>query len=404
MIQDFPELRYSVDDSSDYVAGEGRPLMVPVTYVEKGVLRNFDMRGPDGEPLPILGRSEYRPLLVDMLMTEIASAIPPGSNRDSLREVLGDILDADPEQALPIAHALVGNGTIDEVAALNLDKLTNFSSQLILKLASLFVLIALVPSTYAGKRTVLKYSHHLKLQPGGLSPMRRLSGAAGLTSLEVSFALSNPNGSASHHLEVNIPSALRCSRLVMPSVQTADRNTEDVMAGGVVHAVAGYPDEPDGDAVVELSVPWAGLRATTFLVAFTTFVITFLGKVLPGAQEALLAANDGAAALLLALPAVVLALVATRRETALEAVLLGPLRLMVFACALLLFACAASVVGVLHEPWRTMLWCGAIAVSGVLAALTCAHEVRARCKNPREFVGGWWHTLRKKKGGGNGGG
>jgi hypothetical protein len=165
------------------------------------------------------------------------------------------------------------------------------------------------------------------------------------------------------------------------------------MVGGVVHAVAPYPDEPDDDAVVELRVPWDGLRATTFFVALTTSATILLGKLLPGAQDALLEASDGAAALLLALPAVVLALAAVRRESALEAALLGPLRSVLLVCAFFLFACAGSVVGVLHEPWRTWLWMGGGSISSVLAVLLCANEVKG-------LVGGKWQTHPQDSGGG----
>lgn len=392
VIQDFPDLRYLIEESPTDADLEAAPVMVPVTYINKGVLRSFDMRGPSGEPLPVLGRSEYAPRLVDVLLEEIANATHADADMDALRSALGTILDADVDQALDVADELVSHGTIQGTHALVPARLTDYSRQLIRKLASTFVLIALLPSEYAGRRVILKYSHHLKLQPHGVGRLKRLFGAAGLRTLKVRFALSNPTGSASHHLEVGIPAALICTRLEMPSVQMVDRNTQDLMAGGVVHAVAAYPDDPDEDAVVELHVPWPGLRATTFVVVLTTFTTLLLGEFMPGAQNALLAAKDGAAALLLALPAVVVALTAARRESALEAALLGPLRIVVLACALLLFACAASLVGVLHQPWRAGLWIGGCGVTGVVAIILCAHEVQ-------NYVGSWWQTFWKKHGG-----
>lgn len=313
VIQDFPSLRYLLVDSPTAADLQDAPVMVPVTYINKGVLRSFDMRGPNEEPLPVIGRSEYKPRLVDVLMEEVAGAIQLGADVDALRRALGDVLDADVDRALEVANDLAKLGTFNGTRVLVPEKLTDYGKSLILKLASVFVLIVLVPPAYAGKRVILKYSHHVKLQPDGLGPIKRLRGAAGLRTLEVAFSLSNPTGSASHHLEVGIPPALACTRLAMPSVHTVDRNTQDLVAGGVVHAVAAYPDDPYDDAVVELRVPWEGLRATTFFVALTTFVTLFLGQFLPGAQDALLDAKDGAAALLLALPAVVLALAAARR-------------------------------------------------------------------------------------------
>lgn len=381
VIQDFPSLRYVLADSPSDAEVQAAPVMVPITYINKGVLRSFDMRGPDGEPLPVMGRSEYEDRLVDVLLDEVGDALHPGCDIAALRRALSEVLDADVDRALEVASNLVTLGQIDGKAVLVPASLTDYSRSLILKLASTFVLIVLVPPEYAGKRVVLKYSHHAKLQPDGLSPVRRLLGAAGLRTLDVAFSLSNPAGSASHHLEVAVPPALACTRLSMPSVQRVDRNTQDMMVGGVVHAAAAYPDDPNADAVIQLRVPWEGLRATSFFVALTTAVTIGLGKFLSGAQDALLKANDGAAALLLALPAVGLALAAARRESALEAALLGPLRLIVITCAMLLFACAGSVVGVLHEPWRSALWIGGCVITGLFAVLLCAHELKA-------FVGG----------------
>lgn len=58
-------------------------------------------------------------------------------------------------------------------------------------------------------------------------------------------------------------------------------------------------------------------------------------------------------------------------------------------CALILFACAASVVGVLHQPWRATLWIGGCSVTALLAVLLCAHELKT-------VVGGRWHTRNRK--------
>ena len=171
-----------------------------------------------------------------------------------------------------------------------------------------------------------------------------------------------------------MPAALSCTSLTMPG-RRDDRNTTDSSDAGVVHVAGWYVQDPGEPAEAEFVVPWSGMRATTWLVTAITFAVTCLGLVLPGAQQALLDSADGAGALLLAVPAVAVAFAAGRSESAVESVLLGPLRMTVITCALLLLACAASIVGVLHEPWRTLLWTLGTIGSGAACAALCAHEL-----------------------------
>lgn len=386
--QDFPELRYELEGGG---AGQGAAFLVPVTYMDKGVLRQFDMRGPADEPLPVIGRSEYRALMLGVLLRQLESAILPLADLELLSDALIRLLDDDVETARAISEEILRDGTV------NLDGvcprfrfvdpalLQGFARELLTSLASVYVLFALLPAEYGYRRVVIKYSHHARQDPDHGPLLWRWCGAAGLVPLKVAFELSHPTGAASHHLEIAVPSELTCASLTMPGAG-ADRNTTDASEGGVAHAAKSYERSPAERAVVEFTVPWAGTRATTWLMATLTFAITLLGYTLPGAQEALLAAADGAGALLLAVPAIAVAFAAGRPESDVESVLLGPLRAVLIVCAIWLFACAASIVGVLHEPYRTWLWVAGAGFSGGASIALSARELR-------RWMGWWWWPL-----------
>lgn len=367
--QDLPGLRYALPDQ-DRVSGTQDLLMVPITMLRKGTLKAFDMRGPGGEPVSVIGRSEYSNYMVDALIFEIDDAVSPGATA-VLRTALHCVLDGDPGKgdengkAERVATTLVVDGTYQGIPVLDPDRLSDYVVTLILDLSVRYVLIALVPGDFAGRRTVLKYTHHSELEFKGAGPWQRLLIASGLVTLPYAFQLGHPEGTASHHLEVAIPERIACSRLTMPAL-VHDRNTVDEDVRGVAHAVGRYEDEPFEYAVAELRVPLRGLRGTASLVCLLTAVIVALGLWLPGAQNALFQASDGAAALLLAIPAVAVALGVGRRESALVSYMLLPLRVIIIGCSLLLLACAGSIVGILNEPWREWLWTASFAVSGVL--------------------------------------
>ena len=73
--------------------------------------------------------------------------------------------------------------------------------------------------------------------------------------------------------------------------------------------------------MVEFRVPLKGLRMNAALVCGVTSIMLLLGLLLPGAQLALLDASDGAAALLLAVPAVAFAFAVGEREPDMVALL-----------------------------------------------------------------------------------
>ena len=404
--QALPGLRYELNTSASAVAHSS--VLVPITYMQKGALRGFDMRDSNGNSMPVIGRAEYRQLMVDTLVYEVGPAAVERGDEATLRRALADVVDADRHEAEHVAEDLVVDGAYRGVRCIDPDGLSNYAANLILALADLYVLIALLPETQAGQRQVIKYEHHSteevdtrpeRNSPSALArrlvalrdrlgitegPVSRFRLAAGLDPLEVEFDLSHPAGATSHHFEMVIPAGLKCASLAMPVVAgQGDRNTVDTTPTGVAHAAAAYNENPDQGVQVQFRVPFEGLRLHTTLVCLLTAAILLLGLLLPGAQHALLRASDGAAALLLAIPAVVVALAVGGREHVMVARMLRPLRVVVIGCALLLLACAGSIVGVLHDGWRYTLWwggAGAALVVAVILAWTALRSVVTRLR------------------------
>lgn len=390
--QALPALRYTLTGPG---AGPGRGearVLVPITFMQKGPLRSFDMQDSAGRPMPVIGRSEYSQIMTDMLLYELRDAMVENEDEQVLQRALTTVLDADRPVAEAVAEDLVVDGTYRGVQCVRPEEITNYAANLILALADSYVLIALLPESQAGSRQVIKYGHHSteQLETRGpqvkgswivkrlaavqarldirAGPVRRFRLAAGLEALRVEFDLSHPAGSASHHFEMVVPDGLRCERLKMPVVQgSSDRNTVDTTPTGVAHAVATYVVNPSQGVEVEFRVPFHGLRQRAALACFVTGAILLLGLLLPGAQSALLRAGGGAAALLLAVPAIVVALAVGSGEHVMVARMLSPLRIIVVGCGALLLACAGSIVGVLHDEWRYPLWW-----LGALGAMTTA--------------------------------
>lgn len=150
--------------------------------------------------------------------------------------------------------------------------------------------------------------------------------------------------------------------MVFPAPSPSKNPLVNVMATSVGSFVETPGREP---ARVQLFAPKSGMRFMTSLVLAYTFAVMALALFLPGAKLALLTASDGAAAILLAVPAVVVALLARPGENAIASQLLMPYRVTVSACSLVLIGVGGSIVGVLHEPYMQVLWVSSLIATGV---------------------------------------
>ncbi|WP_422117874.1 hypothetical protein [Brachybacterium sp. UNK5269] len=384
-------LRY---DPATMTPGRGNYILVPLTFQQKGVVRQFDMHGPDGTSVPVLGRKEDLRLVKDMLMHGLRSALRADIPEQQLLDTLASIIDDDADVAGPLAENLARRGKIADTQVLEIALLDDWIEHLLLDvLPYRYLMIALLPETFAGQRVVLKYALGWSLQTGEFSFGRRAAASFGYGEIQANIELSHPAGAASHHLEVVFPDGLEAGRLDMPVAPGSDnsprRNSSDSGSLGTLHGAHRYPQWADQMEATITFGPSRGLRSLTLLVLTVTAAILVLGRWLPGAQQALLDAGDGAAALLLAVPALVATLLVKPGENVVVKQASSPLRFVVIMCALVLLACAGSLVGSLSEPYRLWLW----AVSACLTtALGLALAWGIFRSSRRRTVGGPVHT------------
>lgn len=137
----------------------------------------------------------------------------------------------------------------------------------------------------------------------------------------------------------------------------------------IAHAHARYGPLPAADATLFVVVPWAGKRFQSALASLATTIILGLIILLPNGRGALLDSRDGAAAILLVAPVVLMTLAASNRENVTSQRLVAPLRVIMFACATILGLVAASIVGGLQSPWIDFFWWGSFFGSAALTSI-----------------------------------
>jgi hypothetical protein len=366
--------------SIDEVRGS---VMVPLTLMQKGALRNFDVRSAAGEAIPVLGRQENADLGVAIVLSEIDR--PDAFQDPSLERAVRAVVDAPPADALAAYFELTRHGRHGGLTVLAPSELSEFGDQLLRDFCDNYLMVGLFPASSAGERLVVKYAFHWDLADWGkdVGLIREWGAAAGYAPARLAVGLGDPADSASYHLEVHPPDDLLVAAIGLPGIEQSDVLSDD-RPGAIAHAVGTYSLPPFGDAWVDLKVPGGGLRFVASLVVLFTLAAFWLERLLPGGHKAMLDASDGAGTILLAAPAVVLALLARPSENVITSRLLRPVRILVLACSLLLVTGAATLVGYLHEPFMAIYWWGGAVVTLMMAVyLICGYVVGAVRNTPQ---------------------
>ena len=256
-----------------------------------------------------------------------------------------------------------------------------------------YLLCVLAPATIAGRREIVKLSFHSQIAPscqGLTGSLDRLRVGARSVGKTIELQMVAPSDTRSYHLEFRTPPELECIELRIPDSRS--ETTQDISGQPVAHVHAFFDSPPLAPAVVTLMVPRAGMWRYATLASGVIAAIAWLEITLPNAQQALLQAADGAAAFLLALPAVVIGFLSAGRESALTAWALGPLRAIMLLCSVGLLAVAGGIVGKLSEPWTTALcWTLAVSATSFVALLIWPHRVTE--PNPKNVGDVAWHEL-----------
>lgn len=330
--------------------------MVPLALIAKGDVRDLDTSGPDGTPLPVLTKEENGALSYLALVYQMTREIGP-LDEGTLAQ-LWAIVFSPPDEAAFITGLMLPRGATADAIADD----SGLSGQLIDLLRDLsqnFLLVVLVPQALVGTRTVLKYSFDWTAEPTNKSLIRDALAGGGYTSREFDLDVGDPAWAASYHLEVRVQPPLVAKELCLPPLEKGGEPASRASgAGTLVHGSASYRDAPvvDRTATLLVRVEARSTRMVAILVSLFTAVVFLSEQNLHGAQDALLAANDGAVAILLSVPAVAIALLAGVGESRLAASVLRPVRAATLSCAGLLAIGSATLVGHLREPYISHFW------------------------------------------------
>lgn len=383
----------------DKVAGL---VMAPIAQLRKGPVRDFDLRLADGSSAAVLTRDDN----IEVVTGAILSAMVNEGETDvdgRLREIFEDKELV--HQVRQIVSARDAKLALAQVDVFCNERKTsgwevNDTCRAMLRdFARNFLLVALVPKDLVGIRTVVKFAHHWQATVRVWRSIgAQLFASAGFAPFRLQIEMSGPADAASYHLQVHVPHGLISDGLLLPYESdsgvsnvdgegasprsgTAAANQEvagvaaksgedasesersetpepiDRQVGAVAHVVGAYAVAPtNNQAQLLLGVPGSGLRTVAMVTCLFTSAVFILERVLPGAQVTLLGAADGSAALLLALPAAIVALLARPGENYIVASILAPLRVIIVLCAMLLTAAGWSLVGRLNTPWIDVFW------------------------------------------------
>lgn len=344
--------------------------IVPLTMLEKRPLRDFDLQDQDGRPLTVLGRTDDGfvawSVLAERFRVDLGHDLGP-----DILQALYDVVHSPAPEAAKIADDLV-DGTVQGASVLQAERLDRDTRNLAQDLARNFLLITLLPVDSC-QRQIVKYSSHWQIDlPDELPTLvERFQVGLGLRALPLQLDVGGASDAASYHLEVHAVPGMLISHMSLPMGAGPSPFREDDQVGLIGHTVESYDVSPQEKAVLSLMVPRGGMRSVAlFTTAFTTVVFA-LERLLPGAHEALLASSDGAAAVLLIIPAAYSLALSRPSENAVLSHLLWPLRLLTVVCIVLLLAGAASLVGVLHSPFTDVLWWSGSAVAATSLAIQC---------------------------------
>jgi hypothetical protein len=355
---DLEELGYS----------DGR--LVPLTMLLKRPLRDFDVSDQGGQPLPVLGRTDDGYVAWSVLAARFSTDLGTSLSEDLLDD-LHCVVHLPSPEASAIAADLA-KGRVKGQPAFDPSKVEEQTRFLTNDLANYFLLIALLPGD-ADRRQIIKYSSHWQVDPPNPrpSPFERFQVGLGFRAMPLNLAIGGASDAASYHLEVHALPGMLISNLSLPVGSGQSPFREDDQIGVVGHAVESYAGAPQSSAKLTLTVPRGGIRTVALFTTAFTAIVFWLDRVLSGGHKALLESSDGAAAVLLIVPAAYSLALSRPTENMVLSHLLWPLRVLTFGCIALLLFGAASLVGYLHTPYSGWLWWGGAIAAALSFIVQC---------------------------------
>lgn len=339
--------------------------IVPLLFMAKRPLRDFNIQSSDGTTIPILGTDETT-LAGVLMMKRILE-----NNKITVTPTITAALTAIAGPAItlvgPEVEEFLHHGRWNNVSCFDPRQLSENGRALIEVFASKFLLMALLPLRSTGVRQILKVSSYWQVEDSSkMGWLEKVAIAVGLKALKLSLPLEAPDRTRSYHLKVHTPLEAECLSLSLPKPDDFQENDTvsglhgqriDILHMPVAHVHGNYRAGTEiDDAELYLAVPRSGLQNTALMASFFTSVLMLLSMVLDDAATVWRENPGNAATALLTAPALLMTFLATKSESAL---LRGPLNLLrevIAFSGLTLFVVAASLIGELQGPYLLLLW------------------------------------------------
>jgi len=359
--------------------GDPPQVLVPLGTFAKDDMRQFDATDETGASVPILTAVDNANLatafLIALIEAEADQSIPE-PERDEIRLCV--------ESHAPLStHAAEGL-----IRRLRLED--TISQEFLERLATEFILFALLPVATIGRRTVVKFSYHwtirrrARMRDVGL---RALAGL-GLRSYQLEVELGRPDTAMSLHLEVQAPAGLHCTGLILFDADGTPV-ARDSTTGMVSHTHASTYEapvrgtvrfDPDLDGIHRV-VTWSAWGVALLLFATRWRLNTVALD--PGTPVGLLLFG----------PALLLTWLVRPGENWIVSYVVGPLRATALALAAMLFAVAFGLsIGFDAPPYASRWgeladigWKIAIGVSVVAGTLLAIGRTRLRARMTKGY-------------------
>ncbi|HYI94255.1 MAG TPA: hypothetical protein VEX68_11975 [Bryobacteraceae bacterium] len=332
-------------------------VLVPLTRMAKGNMRDLDVVDDAGRPVPVLSRYEnaYAATAALFVLVETQCLV---RNPSQLWEQLFSVASGAPIEAKREAEALVKRLGLDETV-----------SNLVVSLSENFLLCTLLPRAALKNRQVIKYSYHWERDPsdGFWGHVRTALAGLGFCSTRMAIEVTAADTVDSYHLEIPAPEGLVVTRLKLNSGASESKSQPSVVG----HVQGNLADAEEAIASAYLRLQGRGLLTTVTLYALLS--VGLLGALLsyPSALTAATTKPDAATAVLVLLPALLFGLAARGTENSIVSQLLVPLRLIAGLLSVA-FAGFAGILIVATEQVAHSYVVGAFWAAALLALVLVA--------------------------------
>lgn len=351
------------------VTGSKNRTIIPLALIEKGALRRVSTADPAGHPMPVLSAKQNTDLAVELLYALVPSswvATSPVDTRTMLRQVAsapragGTQLEE--MRRLGILQALgswIDSLTVPDEHDAQSDLET--LRRLISGFMDHFLLAVQVKDEFLGTRCVLKFAYDRDLLIHG----------SGTFVADTNLSMPDMGFSRSQHIEFVVPPGLTIPTLavlvdgeVIADVSETERSTAHV-------AFQAKGRSSEGNVLVEMKPVEAGIHRFTTIALAAVVTLSLFGFSekydfihLVGDQFQI---PSQTVSVLLIGPALFLSWMSRAQEHEAVAILLRPLRVVLFCCTVALFAFAvAAAVPLSGLAWE-LVW--AIAAASVVGAV-----------------------------------